>query len=259
MSLPAAARPAPNTAGIVVIGDEILSGKTEDTNCRYLIGQLRELGVALRGVAIIPDILDEIAATVSSFAGRYQHVFTSGGVGPTHDDLTMEGVARAFGTRVSRHPRLEKILRDFYGERLKERDLRMAEVPEGATLVDGDSLVWPVVSYANVYILPGVPEIFRRKFDGIRDRFRTAPFHLACVYTRDEEGTIAAHLDAVVAAHPAVSVGSYPRLAPDRQDGWKVKVTLESKDAGGVERAADDLIARLGPESVVTVERAAAR
>ena len=110
------------------------------------------------------------------FSGRYQHVFTSGGVGPTHDDLTMDGVARAFDTRVARHPRLEELLRRFYGERLEERNLRMAEVPEGVTLVEAEGLPWPVPCFDNVYILPGIPEIFRRKFRAIRERFRAAPF-----------------------------------------------------------------------------------
>lgn len=241
------------TAGIVVIGDEILSGKVAEANCSYLIGELRHLGVALRRVAIIPDVLDEIAETVRLFARAYDHVFTSGGVGPTHDDLTMEGVARAFGTRVVRHARLEQMLRDFYGARLEERNLRMADIPDGAALVESDSITWPIVTFENVYILPGVPEIFRRKFGAIRERFRAAPFHLTSVYTGEDEGRIAPLLDAVVASHPKVAVGSYPRLVAD---GWRVKVTLESKDAAEVERAAADLVDRLGPDRVLSVERA---
>src|SRR3954447_8276750 len=117
---------AMSTAGIILIGDEILSGKVRDENAHYLIGELRTLGVDLRKITIIPDVLDEIAATVADFAGRFDHVFTSGGVGPTHDDLTMEGVARAFGGKVIRHPELEALLRGYYGDRLQERNLRMA-------------------------------------------------------------------------------------------------------------------------------------
>ncbi len=249
---PMARQRVANTAGIVVIGDEILSGKTRDENANFLIGELRQLGVALRAVSVIPDVLDEIATTVRGFSDRYEHVFTSGGVGPTHDDLTMEGIALGFGTRVIRHPQLEGMLRAHYGARLEERNLRMAEVPEGAVLVATEQLNWPVPCFDNVYILPGVPEIFRRKFVAIRGRFQSAPFHLATVFTRDEEGTIAAHLDAVAAGFPEVAVGSYPRLA---SQGWKVKVTLESKDAAAVERAAADLIERLGPGSVTEVQR----
>jgi molybdenum cofactor synthesis domain-containing protein len=243
------------TAGIVIIGDEILSGKTAEQNASFLIGELRELGVALRQIAVIPDVLDEIAATVRAFSERYDHVFTSGGVGPTHDDLTMEGVARAFGTRVVRHRQLEEMLRGYYGARLEERNLRMADVPDGCTLVVGDAASWPIVCYGNVYVLPGIPEIFRRKFVSMRERFRSAPFHLACIYTSDEEGRIAAHLDHVAARYPEVAVGSYPRIIPESDRGWRVKVTLESKDRGSVDRAVEELLGRLGDASVVRVDR----
>jgi molybdenum cofactor synthesis domain-containing protein len=200
------------SAGIILIGDEILSGKVVDENARFLIEELRELGVALLRVSIIPDVLDEIAAEVRSFAGRYDHVFTSGGVGPTHDDLTMAGVARAFDTQIVRHPELERLLRGFYGAGIAERNLRMADVPDGVTLVLGDSPSWPVITLRNVYILPGIPEIFRIKFKSIRERFRSDPYHLHCVFTSEEEGAIAAELDRIVAAYPGVQVGSYPRL-----------------------------------------------
>ena len=243
------------TAGIVVIGDEILSGKTRDENASFLIGELRALGVALRAVAVIPDVEDEIAHTVRAFSDRYQHVFTSGGVGPTHDDLTMAGIARGFGTRVVRHPHLEQLLRAFYGDRLAERDLRMAEVPEGVTLVDAEHKNWPVPCYDNVYILPGIPEIFRRKFLGIRERFRSAPFHLATVLTTSDESRIAAHLDAIAAGFPSVAVGSYPRITPDGSVEWKVKVTLESKDAALVDTATAALTERLGPTTIVSTTR----
>ena len=238
------------TAGIVLIGDEILSGKTVDENARFLIEELRALGVALRRVIVIPDVLDEIEATVREFSGRYDHVFTSGGVGPTHDDLTMEGVARAFGEKIVRHPMLEKLLRDYYGARLEERNLRMAEVPEGAHFVHGDHPTWPVIARSNVYILPGVPEIFRRKFLSIKERFREAPYFLKQVFTSAEEGAIAAHLDAVVAKFPGVQVGSYPRFDASE---YKVKVTLESKESALVEEATAQLVAALG-DSVVAIK-----
>jgi molybdenum cofactor synthesis domain-containing protein len=237
-----------STAGIILIGDEILSGKTVDENARFLIDELRELGVALQRVTVIPDVIDEIAATVRDFSDRFDHVFTSGGVGPTHDDLTMEGVARAFGEGVVRHPDLEKVLREYYGAKLEERNLRMAEVPAGAHFVPGDHPTWPVIARKNVYILPGIPEIFRRKFTSIRERFRAAPYHLRCVFTTWEEGRLAADLDRIVAAYP-VQVGSYPKLDPT---DYKVKVTIESKDAAQVEAATADLVKSLG-ESVVRV------
>jgi molybdenum cofactor synthesis domain-containing protein len=235
------------TAGVILIGDEILSGKVVDQNAQLLIGELRALGVALRRLTVIPDVLDEIADTVALFARSYDHVFTSGGVGPTHDDLTMEGVARAFGSRVVRNPALEGLLRGYYGDRLEERNLRMADVPDGAELVAGEA--WPVVAMRNVYILPGVPEIFARKWHAIRERFRQAPFHLRCIFTHRDEGAIAGELDRIVAHFPGVQVGSYPKLDPT---DYRVKVTLESKDEGLVERATGELARALG-EGVVRV------
>jgi molybdenum cofactor synthesis domain-containing protein len=236
-----------STAGIILIGDEILSGKVQDENARFLIEQLRDLGVALRRVAVVPDVLEDIAGTVAEFAARFDHVFTSGGVGPTHDDLTMEGVARAFGAGVVRHPYLEEQLRRYYGDRLQERSLRMAEVPDGAHFVDGDHPSWPVIAMNNVYILPGVPEIFRRKFTSIRERFREQPYHLRCVFTSTEEPHLAAELDRIVAQYGAVQVGSYPRFDTPE---YKVKVTIESKDAAAVQAACDDLCRALGPAVV---------
>jgi molybdenum cofactor synthesis domain-containing protein len=231
------------TAGVILIGDEILSGKTADQNARLLITELRELGVALRRIVVIPDVVEEIATAVGEHAARYDHVFTSGGVGPTHDDLTMEGVARAFSSRVIHHPELERLLRLYYGERLGERHLRMAEVPEGAELVAGSDPSWPVVAMRNVYILPGIPEIFARKFRAIRERFRQSPYHLRCIFTSDEEGIIASELDRIVASYPDLQVGSYPLLSGA---DYKVKVTLESKDVGRVEEATRALVEALG-------------
>lgn len=230
------------TAAVVVIGDEILSGKYADENAAFLIHELRALGVALRRVVMIPDVLSEIADTVRWCADRYDLVFTSGGVGPTHDDLTMEGIARAFGVPVVQHPELVQALRGFYGPNMEARNLRMAEVPEGAELVPADHPAWPVARFRNVYILPGVPVIFRKKFLAMRERFRAAPFHVRRVYCMTDEGTLAAFLDAVVSEFPGVAVGSYPRFGePD----YRVVVTLESKDPSLAERARDALVGRL--------------
>ena len=231
------------TAGIVIIGDEILSGKFADENAAFLIGELRALGVELRRVTIIPDELDDIAATVTSFSARFDHVFTSGGVGPTHDDLTMAGIARGFGIAVVREPELEQRVRSYWGEKLAEPNLRLADVPAGAELVYGRDQVWPVVAYRNVYILPGVPALFRRKFVDIRDRFRDEPVTVARVYVDADEGQIARDLDAVVAAHPAVKVGSYPRFS---ERDFRVMITFEGPVGAEVAAAQAMLVERLG-------------
>jgi molybdenum cofactor synthesis domain-containing protein len=235
------------TAGIVIIGDEILTGKFVDENAAFLIQELRALGVELRRIVIIPDELDDIAATVADASARFDHVFTSGGVGPTHDDLTMAGIARGFGTTVVREPELERRVRLFYGEKLADANLRLADVPAGYELVWGSDQLWPVVTYKNVYILPGVPTLFRRKFVDIRDRFRTEPMAVARVYVDADEGQIAGDLDAVVAAFAAVRIGSYPRFA---EQDFRVMITLEGRVIEDVTGAQLMLLERLGARVV---------
>lgn len=230
-------------AGIVIIGNEILSGKFADENALFLIGELHELGVELGRIAVIPDEVEDIARTVAWFAERFDVVFTSGGVGPTHDDVTMEGIARGFGTRVVRHPRLEEMVRAYHKNRVTEGHLRLAEVPEGAHLVAGDGEVWPIIAYRNVFILPGVPALFRRKFLAVRERFRQAPYVCARLYVVADEAAIAADLGRVVAAHPQVAFGSYPRV---EETDYQVLLTVESQDPDAARRAADELAAVLG-------------
>ena len=239
----------PATAGIVIIGDEILSGKFAEQNAQFLIGELRRIGVDLRRIAIIPDDIDEIAELVPWFSGRFDHVFTSGGVGPTHDDVTMAAIARGFGTGVMLHPDLEAKVRAYWGDALPEANLRLAHVPDGATLVYGRDTTWPVVSYRNVYILPGVPSLFKRKFLDIAERFRAEPVTVARVYASQDEGVLAPHLDAVVAAFPQVKLGSYPRF---EERDFRVLLTLEGPDAGAVAAAQADLVGRLGTMVVKT-------
>ena len=238
------------TAGICIIGDEILSGKFVEENAAFLIGELRSLGVELRRITVIPDDLDDIAATVAEAARRFDYVFTSGGVGPTHDDVTMAAIAKAFGTTVTRNPDLEARVRGYWKENLADANLRLADVPDGARLVFGKDSVWPVVAYQNVFILPGVPTLFRRKFVDIRDQFRAVPVTAARVYTTLEEGELAPHLDAVVAANPTVKLGSYPRFS---ERDFRVLVTFEGDDGAAVDTAFQALVQRLG-DSVVRIE-----
>ncbi len=235
------------TAAIVIIGDEILSGKFAEENAAFLIGELRTLGVDLKRIVVIPDELDDIAATVAEASARFDHVFTSGGVGPTHDDLTMAGIARGFGTTVVRQPELEARVRAYWGAKLDAANLRLADVPAGAELVYGKDQVWPVVAYRNVYILPGVPSLFRRKFVDIRDRFRSEPVTVSRVYVDADEGQIASVLDAVVAAHTSVKIGSYPRFS---EQDFRVLLTLEGRDADAVASAHAQLVERLGARVV---------
>jgi molybdenum cofactor synthesis domain-containing protein len=222
------------TAGIVVIGNEILSGKTIDENSLFLTRELRSLGVDVRKISVIPDEVAAIADEVGLFSRSYDYVFTTGGVGPTHDDLTMDGIGRAFNRPVHRNLQLEAALRGYYAENLVEGNLRMADVPEGARLVGGPSMWFPVVAVENVFIFPGVPEILRRKFDRIKEMFRDEPFHLREIFLRADEGQIASILHEVLARYPALLLGSYPYF---NNPHYSIKLTLESKDASYVNGA----------------------
>ena len=205
------------TAAVVVIGNEILTGKSEDKNASYLIGELYKLGVALRRVVVIAD------------------------------DVTIEGVARAFDRPVVRIPELEAMLRSYFGEGVNEARLRMADAPDGSQLIKAAGLRWPVLATENVYVLPGVPELFRSKFEAIRERFRGDPYFVGAVYTREDEFDLASRLDRVAANHPDVDIGSYPTFT--RED-YRVKVTIESKVEAAVDRARSELLALLDPAAI---------
>jgi molybdopterin-biosynthesis enzyme MoeA-like protein len=172
-------------------------------------------------------------------------------VGPTHDDVTIEGVARGLGVGVVRHPLLVTRLEELYRDRLNDARLKMAEVPEGAELLAMDSLIVPVLLMENIFIFPGVPEIFRRKFDAIKERFRERPFLLRNVYVSIGEGTLADHLNAMLQEFPALLCGSYPEFSNPE---YKVRVTLESKETEYLEGALRYLLDRLPLEAVVRIE-----
>jgi len=238
-------------AAIIVIGNEILSGKVVDTNAPFLTRELRAIGVTLKRILTIPDEVDEIAEAVKEFRSRYDVVFTSGGVGPTHDDVTMEGIAKGLGRRLVRHPAIEGRLREFYKEHVNDARLKMSEVPEGAELLVDGRLGFPTVKCENFYILPGIPELFEQKFEALRERFTATPYTLRVVYTREGEGSIAEHLNATLAAFPDLLLGSYPKLSHPE---YTVKLTLESKDPEYVDRALAHLLRLLPVDAVVRTE-----
>ncbi len=239
------------SAGMVVIGNEILSGKVTDSNSPFLAKQLRSVGVSLERIAVIPDEVDTIAETVRGFSRSYDFVFTSGGVGPTHDDVTISGVAAALGRKVVRHPELETALRGFFKGKTSESHLRLADVVEGTELVADEGLKFPTFLVANIYILPGIPEIFCDKVKAIRDRFATDPFHLRVVYVDQQETAIADSLHETLDAFPELLLGSYPKL---NHPEYKVRLTLESKDAVYLERALGKLLELLPAKAVVRQE-----
>lgn len=238
------------TAAILIIGNEVLSGKITDLNSPFLLQELRALGVKVQRVLTIPDELDVIAHEVKQLSERYHFVFTSGGVGPTHDDVTMPGIAAAFGVPLLTHPTLLKLAQDRYRDALTEAALRMTVVPEGTELVFAPTLTYPVTVLHNVYIFPGVPEYLRWKFNAIKERFREAPYHLVKIFTQQGESVLAALLENTLELYPAIDIGSYPRFDTDE---YRVMLTLESKDRTQLVLARDHLLGLMHPESLVRV------
>lgn len=239
---------APATAAILVIGNEILSGKVEEANVAVLARALRQLGVLLRRVVVVLDDVDTIAREVIELAQTHDWLFTSGGVGPTHDDVTIEAVAKAFGVKVVSSPEMEAMLRAHYKERCTEGHLRMALVPEGAALEVSAEVRWPTIRLKNTWLLPGIPEVFRMKLPVVIERVRgrsdspAVPFVSHAVYVKMDEGDLKPLLDRVVANFADVSVGSYPKwLDPS----YKTKLTFDGRDDARVLAARDSFVASL--------------
>lgn len=241
-----------STAAMVVIGNEILSGKVADTNSAFLARELRRAGVSLERIVVIPDDVPTIADVVRDCAERYQYVFTSGGVGPTHDDMTIAGVALAFGRGVVIDEQLAGAIEQAIGKKPSPAYLKMAEVPAGAHLIESEPGHFPTVQIENVYVLPGIPEIFEAKVAGLRERFATQPYHLRQILVTASEGRIADALNATLAAFPELMLGSYPKLADPE---YQVRLTLESKNEDYVDRALEDLVGRMPSEYIVRIVR----
>ena len=239
------------TAAALIIGNELLSGKIPEANLLVLARTLRELGVLLSRAVLVLDDVAVIAGEVRELSASHDVVFTSGGVGPTHDDLTIEGVARAFGAGVVTAPELEALIRRHYGERTTVDHLLMARIPEGARLVSSASVPWPTVVMRNVWVLPGVPEVFQMKLPHIRGELGgDAPFFSLAVFTRLDEGDLKPLLDSVVAAHKGVEIGSYPKW---HDPEYRTKLTFDGLDEAAVRAARDAFVAGLPAEALVRV------
>lgn len=239
------------TAGILIIGNEILSGKVTDENSPYLCRELRTLGVDVERIVTIPDEIDVIARELRALADAYDFVLTSGGIGPTHDDLTIEGVAAAFDMRIVHNESIEERIRRATGKEPTEALLRMARVPEGAQLLDSGDLWFPLVVVNDVYIFPGIPELLRKKFESTRERFRGIPVVLKKVFVRERESDIVPVLDALLREYPELQLGSYPRVG---EEAFHVMLTLESRDAGYLQDALDALLDKLPDSAIHKVE-----
>ena len=239
------------TAGLLVIGNEILSGKVVDTNSPYLAAELRELGVDLIRILTIADEIDLIATEVRQMSDAYDYVFTSGGIGPTHDDLTMDGVAQAFQREIVLNEGMCARIERAQGRPANESQRKMAMLPDGAELIDSGDLWFPVIIVENVHIFPGIPQLLQKKFESIRERFSGVPFSISSVYVTRHESDIAQSLHDLLGEFPDLMLGSYPRIAePD----YRVLLTLESRDPDYLKRALESLLRRLPPDAIHRVE-----
>ena len=234
------------TAALLVIGDEILSGRTQDKNVSQLALWLNDQGIRLAEVRIVPDDIGQIADAVNALRSAHDYLFTTGGIGPTHDDITVDAMAAAFGVPVIVHPEARQILEDYYRNRpggLTEARLRMARVPEGAELLPNPTSGAPGVKMANVYILAGVPNIAASMLDALTGQLEGGrPVVSVTVGARAPESDVADLLRETEAANPGVAIGSYPFF---RENGFGANFVIRSEDGDLARRTGDELAARL--------------
>lgn len=235
------------TAAMLVIGDEILSGRTHDLNTHHLAGVLTETGIDLREARVIGDRQDAIVQAVNELRGRYTYVFTSGGIGPTHDDITADAIAAAFGVEIGLRPDAEAILRDYYVEKSIEMNaarLRMARIPEGAALIDNPVSAAPGYRLENVFVMAGVPKIFAAMLRAAVPMLSGGrKVYSETVTVNRPEGDVAAPLAEVANEHPDVSIGSYPFATSGRLG---TNIVLRSTSRPRLASATDAVKAALG-------------
>ncbi|HEY1720444.1 MAG TPA: molybdopterin-binding protein [Magnetospirillaceae bacterium] len=226
------------TAAILIIGNEILSGRTQDTNVAYIALGLNEAGVRLKEVRVVPDDEKEIIDAVNALRAKFTYVFTTGGIGPTHDDITAECIAKAFGVKLLRDPRaVERLKRVIAPENLNEARLRMANIPEGGDLIDNPVSAAPGFRIGNVHVMAGIPRVMQGMFDGVKGSLKGGKKVLSQsidIYTG--EGAIAAGLTAIQSERPSVEIGSYPFA---RQGIFGTVIVARGTEAADVSNAID--------------------
>lgn len=241
------------TAAILVIGNEVLSGRTQDANINFIAKRLSTLGVTLAEVRIIPDIESMIIEAAQTLSTKYDQVFTTGGIGATHDDITAASIAKAFNRNLHTDPDAVKILQDYYLERLNETRLKMAIVPEGSVLIKNPVSAAPGFQVENVYCMAGIPAVMQAMFDLITPTLKTGQaFHAKTVKSHILENDIAAPLALIQADYPTIEIGSYPSfLSPGK---WGVSLVVRGIDPDIIDRSIEDICAMIkshGHEYVV--------
>lgn len=234
------------TAALLIIGNEILSGRTQDANLAFIAKHLGTLGIRFREVRVVPDEEAEIVAAVNALRARYTYVFTTGGIGPTHDDITAECIAKAFDVALIRNPEAVRRLETHYAGTgmLNEARLRMANTPEGAVLIDNPVSTAPGFQIGNVFVMAGVPVIMQAMLTGIGDRLVGGPVvKTKSVASAVPEGSFADALRAIAAEHPAIDIGSYPAF---RQGKVSTALVLRGTDCDLLEQVTQRVVAMLG-------------
>ncbi|MGY8813147.1 MAG: competence/damage-inducible protein A [Gammaproteobacteria bacterium] len=228
------------TAAVIIIGNEILSGRTRDANLSFIGGRCDELGIDLKEARVIPDDEQTIIDTVNLYRSLFNYVFTTGGIGPTHDDITAASIARAFNVKLERNAEAVTTMDKYYPEgKLNEARLKMADVPLGAVLIDNPVSAAPGFQMENVFVLPGVPSIMQAMFNGMTDRLVGGlPMLTESVKTNLPEGTLAPNLAMIQDTYPNVSIGSYPFF---RIGMLGVNLVLRSTDDDSLRQATDNV------------------
>jgi molybdenum cofactor synthesis domain-containing protein len=245
-----------STAAVLIIGDEILSGRTQDVNLNAIARFLGTLGVDLKEARVVGDDEGEIVAAVNALRSRYDYLFTTGGIGPTHDDITADCVAKAFGVALYEHPEIIEMMSARFGGELNAARRRMTRVPEGGTLVRNPVNGPPGFQIGNVFVLAGVPQIMRGMLEDIGHRLKHGAVVIARTVRIDGsgEGAIAAPLEAVARAHPNLSLGSYPFFSPE---GYGSNLVIRGRDPAEVEATIAELVEALrgaGVSQITEVE-----
>ena len=236
------------TACVLIIGNEILSGRTQDVNLNYIAKGLAQVGVILREARVIPDIAETIVGTLNEVRAKFDYVFTTGGIGPTHDDITSECVARAFGVKWTIHPEAHRLFLQHYkpGE-LNEARLRMAHTPEGATLIPNPVSRAPGFHMGNVFVMAGIPSVMQAMFDNVKGELDGGPPVLSrTVSCALAEGVVAKGLGEIQARYADLDLGSYPFL---RRGEYGVSLVVRGRDPARLDAAKGeiaDLVKSLG-------------
>ena len=230
------------TAAVIVIGNEILSGRTQDKNVAHIAVTLNEVGVRLSEVRVVPDIEAEIVDAVNTLRAKFDYVFTTGGIGPTHDDITAECVAKAFGQKLIQNPEATRRLVEHYQHsemELNEARMRMANTPEHATLIDNPISTAPGFRVENVFVMAGVPSIMRAMLDGVKGGLAGGvPVLSRTVLCNLGEGMVAGGLGEIQKRYPEVDIGSYPQYA---RGEFRVSLVMRGIDAAELDACADEV------------------